>query len=373
MQNPKVSIIVPVYNGEKFIKDALQMICCSSLQEIEIVVIDDGSKDSSVHICNEMAEKDQRIKVYQQENTGVYGARNHGLQVAEGEYICFCDQDDVVEPTAYEKMYCTARQHDCEVVMASTGKLIGTKKESFENLPDAVFSDAEVRENCMLPILFNGTNCYSASNAIRIENDIWKCMVKRDFITANKLIFRHIVNYEDDFLFLLDILARARKVATISDVLYYWRINLKSETYNTAYVEELYQKDIALQSEIARIMYIAQIDEEYIEKYEKCQNCNRYIHMIENESRNKEGQYFQKLRNIRIIQEEAAYAESLVMRKTYKKNLVHRKILLGMLRQYHFTSAYLFHICYSLVRETGLHFRFWTKIENALYYNIIKR
>ena len=367
MQNPKVSVIVPVYNGEKFIQDTLLMLLRSSLYDIEIIVIDDGSEDSSISICKTMAEQDSRIRVYYQQNTGVFGARNHGLKVAEGYYICFCDQDDVVEPTAYEKMYLAASKYDCEVVMSSTGKLIGEKKESFENLPDAVFADAEVRNNCMLPILYNGTNFYSSSNAVRMENDIWKCMIKREFILENNLQFRHIVNYEDDFLFLLDILARARKVATISDILYYWRINLGSETYHTAYVENLYRKDIALQNEIVSIMQIAQIDKTYIERYEKCQNCNRYIHMIENENRNRSEEFFSKIRNVKIIREESAFVESLHMRKGYKGNLIHRKIILGLLEHNAFAGAYLFHKCYAEVREKGLHFRFWTKIENVLY------
>lgn len=367
MQKPKVSVIVPVYNGEKFIRDTLRMLLFSTLHDIEVVVIDDGSRDSSMSVCRVMAEEDQRIRVYHQQNTGVFGARNHGLQVATGDYICFCDQDDLVESTAYEKMYATAKEQDCEIVMSSTGKLIGEKKESFENLSDAIFSDDEVRNNCMLPILFNGTNYYSSGNAVRMENDIWKCMIKRDFIIENNLQFRHIVNYEDDFLFLLDILARATKVATISDILYYWRVNLGSETYNTAYVSDLYRKDVALQNEIVSIMQIAQIDRAYIEEYVKCQNCNRYIHMIENENRNRNEGFSAKICNVKIIREESAFAESLHMRKGYKGNLIHRKIILGLLEYNAFAGAYWFHKFYSEVRVKGLHFRFWTKIENALY------
>lgn len=367
MRKPKVSIIVPVYNGEKFIHDTLKMLLGTALYEIEIVIIDDGSKDSSLSICKELAQEDERIRVYHQQNGGIYKARNHGLQVAEGDYICFCDQDDMVEPIAYEKMYLTAIQYNCEVVMASTGKFIGDKKEKFENLPDAVFTDNKVKENCILPILFNGTNYYTCDCGIRMENDIWKCMIQKDFIVKNKLQFRRIVNYEDDFLFLLDILARARKVATISKILYYWRVNLASETYNTAYVKNLYRKDIALQNEIINIMQIAQISSEYIDKYRKCQNCNRYIHMIENEARNSENRLSAKIHNIKVIMEEDDYLESLLMRKGYKGNLIHRKIILGLLEHYAFMSAYLFHKCYITVRKKGLHFQFWTKIENVLY------
>lgn len=367
MQKPKVSVIVPVYNGEKFIKDTLQMLRNSSLHEIEILVIDDGSEDFGLNICNAMAAEDQRIKVYHQDNTGVFGARNHGLKMAEGEFICFCDQDDLVEPEAYEKMYLTAKTHNCEIVMASTGKLIGEKREIFENLPDAVFLDAEIRDNCMLPILFNGTNYYSADNEVRMENDIWKCMIKRSFIRENNLMFRHIVNYEDDFLFLLDILARADKVATVSEVLYYWRINLKSETYTTAYVDGLYAKDICLQNEIMNIMRIAGIDNACVELYGKCQNCNRYIHLIENESRNKSQKYKQKIRAIKDLQKESEFKKNLKMRNSYKQNLIHRKIILTMMEKRLFAGAYFFHKIYVWVRKIGLRCQLWTKMESFLY------
>lgn len=367
MQNPKVSVIVPVYNGEKFIRDTLQMLLRSSLYDIEIIVIDDGSEDSSISICKTMAEQDPRIRVYYQQNTGVFGARNHGLQVARGEFICFCDQDDIVEQIAYEKMYEAACIYDCDVVMASTGKLVGDKKEAFENLPDAVFEGDEVRKNCMLPILFNGTYWYSFLNELRLENDIWKCMIKRKFINKHALVFRHFVNFEDDFLFLLDVLARTEKVATISAVLYYWRINLKSETYNTAYVNGLYDKDIRLQKEIMNIMENARIDKEYIEVYEQFQNCNRYIHMIENECRNVQANWLKRIDNIKIIQKEAAFFKSLHIRKKYRKNLVHRKIVLELLAHNNFVLAYCFHVVYIMVRKFFLRFKFWTYIENFLY------
>lgn len=364
---PKVSIIVPVYNGESFIQDTLKMLCESSLHDIEIIVIDDGSTDSSLKFCEILAKKDSRIRIFRQKNQGVFAARNHGLREARGDYICFCDQDDLIERTAYEIMYLRARQYDCDIVMASTGKLIGEKKENFESLPDAVFENDEIRIKCMLPILFNGINYGVQDGTIRLENDIWKCMVKRELVTKNNFQFRRIVNYEDDFLFLLDILSKATRVVTLSKVLYYWRVNLGSETYNTAYVEDLYGKDIVLQNEIVSIMENAHIDQASIDVYKKCQNCNRYIHIIENENRNKQEKKCLKIKRIQRIQEETDYAESLCMRKYYRGNLLHRKLLLGMLEKKAFVCAYMFHKCYVLVRRGGLHFKIWTRLENVLY------
>lgn len=367
MQNPKVSVIVPVYNGEKFIAGTIQMLLNSTLHDIEIIAIDDGSKDKSADICRNIAIYDQRVKVVCQDNSGVSGARNQGLLLARGDYICFCDQDDVIESRAYEEMYEKAQEYNCDVIMSGTGKLIGDRREIFERLPNAFFTGEEIRNNCMMPILFNGTYCYSAKNGVRLENDIWKCMIKREFIIRNGLTFRRFVNYEDDFIFLLDVLARAQRLVTVADILYYWRVNLGSETYNTAYVENLYEKDIQLQHEIISIMQIAKIDILYIDMYNKFQNCNRYIHLIENVSRSDGKKLGEKIAYLKRIQYEPEFRESVNFRNKFKKNLIHRKIVLALVDKGFFGVAWLFHNIYSFVRKKGLLFRWWTRVENYLY------
>lgn len=365
--SPKVSVIVPVYNGANFIESTLQMLSQSSLRDIEIIVVDDGSQDNSFEICSRVAETDSRVKVYKKQNEGVYSARNYGMQVASGRYICFCDQDDIIDGNAYEKMYNNAILNGCDVVMSSTGKFVKGEKVPYEILPDAVLSNEEICEKCLLPILFNGTTIYWLENGIRLENDIWKCMIAREFISHNQISFRRYVNFEDDFIFLLDVLARANKVGLLSDILYYWRINLKSETYNRRYIESLYLKDIVLQREIIQIMEIANVNTRLIERYELHQNCNRYVHMVENECNHTNVRLFERIENLKIILGENQYLVSLGIRKTYKKNLIHRKILLALLEKHCFYGAYFFHKLYVFIRRKGLNFEFWPKLENYLY------
>ena len=86
----KISVIMPVYNGEKFLKHTVQTILDQSFQEFELILVDDGSKDRSGDICDELAKSDARIRVIHQENKGICGARNTGLEAAQGEYIAFC-------------------------------------------------------------------------------------------------------------------------------------------------------------------------------------------------------------------------------------------------------------------------------------------
>lgn len=117
---PKISIIVPVYKCENYLETMLQSLMLQTLQEIEIILVDDGSPDSSGDICDNYAKKDKRIVVIHQENKGAGVARNAGLAIASGEYIGFCDSDDWIELDMYEKMYNQALLNNADIVRCNT-------------------------------------------------------------------------------------------------------------------------------------------------------------------------------------------------------------------------------------------------------------
>ncbi|MBQ8279982.1 MAG: glycosyltransferase family 2 protein [Roseburia sp.] len=98
----KVTIIIPVYNAEKYIDDVLTSVCGQTYSELEILLIDDGSADDSLNRCEEWAKKDARIRVFHQENSGVSDARNKGLELATGKYVMFMDSDDWIEKNMIE-------------------------------------------------------------------------------------------------------------------------------------------------------------------------------------------------------------------------------------------------------------------------------
>ena len=102
MENALISVIVPVYNAEKYLADCVQSIISQTYRNLEIILVDDGSKDSSGSICDSFAEKDSRIKVIHQENAGVSAARNHGLDECHGEYVSFVDSDDYYSTNLFE-------------------------------------------------------------------------------------------------------------------------------------------------------------------------------------------------------------------------------------------------------------------------------
>ena len=115
----KISIVVPVYNVEKYLKDALESIINQTYKNIEILLVDDGSKDSSGIICDEYAEKDNRVRVFHQENKGLSGARNTALNNATGKYIMFIDSDDTFELNACEKMYKAIEKYNADYVIGN--------------------------------------------------------------------------------------------------------------------------------------------------------------------------------------------------------------------------------------------------------------
>ena len=119
LNNIKVSIIVPVYNSEKYLQTLINSLIAQTLKEIEIIVIDDGSTDSSGKILDDYQSELEKIKVIHKQNAGVSAARNTGLEVASGEYIGFVDSDDWIEKDMYEKLYNTAKLKNCNVVICN--------------------------------------------------------------------------------------------------------------------------------------------------------------------------------------------------------------------------------------------------------------
>lgn len=117
---PEISIIIPVYNAEPYLRECLDSIINQTFKNFEVLCINDGSRDNSLDILSEYADKDNRIKLFSQENSGPAQARNVGLAKAKGEYIMFCDADDSYEPAMCEEMYKTITEQDVDIAMCNT-------------------------------------------------------------------------------------------------------------------------------------------------------------------------------------------------------------------------------------------------------------
>ena len=129
----KVSVIIPVYNTEKYLKECLDSIVNQSLEDIEIICIDDGSTDNSLEILREYAENDSRFKIFSQENNGQGSARNYGLDVAKGEYIYFMDSDDFIELNTLSDCYNEANKNNLDFLMFQLINYDESKKSLYQD------------------------------------------------------------------------------------------------------------------------------------------------------------------------------------------------------------------------------------------------
>lgn len=209
----KVSVIVPVYNVEKYLKRCLDSLINQTLSDIDIICINDGSKDSSLQILEQYAQKDSRIVIYNQENSGLSVARNTGLEHASGEYIGFVDSDDWVDLDFYEKLYNSAKNNNADIAVADfirehpnkKPKRLKLKEEKIYTTPEDKFMICKVhREGC-----------------------VWNKIYRTEFIKSINLKFVPKMYYEDrDFT--IRSLYFSKKLVTTPNTYYRYFVNPKS-------------------------------------------------------------------------------------------------------------------------------------------------
>lgn len=146
-KKPLISVIVPVYNVEEYLPRCVDSILAQTYENLEIILVDDGTKDNAGLICDQYAQKDARIKVIHKTNGGLSSARNAGIDIAQGDYLAFVDSDDWIEPDAYEVMLTAARKYDVKLVCAGRYDMDGEQGEKITGLcpeKEEVISGAEL-------------------------------------------------------------------------------------------------------------------------------------------------------------------------------------------------------------------------------------
>lgn len=210
----KISIIIPVYQVEKYIKRCLDSILSQTYSNLEIILIDDGSRDMSGKICDEYAIKDSRIKVIHQDNAGVSAARNKGLDICTGDYITFVDSDDFLEPFMYEKMMEKVTEYNCDVVMCDCVKDDGVAQTPYTHNIRAGFYDYNQLKEEYYPHLLMMENVeYPAT----ISN--WLLLFRREI--ASSIRYIEGVRYSEDLLFGVQLLYNAKSFYYMKDEYYY--------------------------------------------------------------------------------------------------------------------------------------------------------
>ena len=252
MSTPKVSVVIPVYNTEKYLKQCIDSITSQTLREIEIIIIDDGSREECARLCDEFAANDARIKVIHKENEGQGIARNHGIEAASGEYIGFVDSDDYVDVQMYEALYAAAQKHDADIVMSGVSFVGGNtfskegefvEKDYFNE--ETVFENEDVKQ-VLLGVV--GANP-SESDDSRYGVSVWKNIFKRSLILDKKIEFvseRKIIS--EDAVFVVDFLRHTTKAVGIPGAFYRYRRN--DESFSKAYRSDRFEKVLIFIAEI---------------------------------------------------------------------------------------------------------------------------
>lgn len=230
----KISVIVPIYNVEKYIRQCVDSLLNQTFEKLEVILVDDGSPDGCPEICEEYKQKDRRVKVIHKINGGLSDARNAGLKVAEGQYVAFIDSDDYVDLQMFAKLYNEAEKRDldvcyCDYCFDVNGKIRPACKQQ-ENM--FLHQKADV-EKFLLDMV--GTEPQFPSD-VRYLVSVWHGIYKRSIIEQYSISFESERLYpSEDLLFHIDFLSRCSKIGYLKEGMYYWRYNpcSLSRTYTT--------------------------------------------------------------------------------------------------------------------------------------------
>ena len=208
-----ISIIMPVYNAENYLADAINSVLSQTFTDFELILVDDGSTDSSPEICNSYAEKDSRIVVLHKANGGICDARNAGLKIAKGKYVGFMDNDDFLEPDALLDNYALAQQHDADWVkfgkvefLLQDNRVLAQKPTHFKQ---AVYDHEALMQNFM---------------KLRIASAmtfVWDSLMRRSIIEEHGLVFDTAFKRGNEDIDFCEIFAAYCKTLVVNPACYY--------------------------------------------------------------------------------------------------------------------------------------------------------
>ena len=212
-----VSIVVPVYNAEKYLSKCIDSVLSQTLQSIEIILVNDGSTDNSGNICNDYVAKDKRVHVLHIENGGPARARNQGMALAKGKYIGFVDADDHIDSCMYAQLFQRAEETESDIVICNYAIVSGAEMRLIDMDCDLLYYGNAAIKSGLIQRYYTGNvnGMYSMCNKL----------FKRLLITKNKLMIDESLMRGEDAWFVFVCLKVSDKVSYIPDVLYYYYQN----------------------------------------------------------------------------------------------------------------------------------------------------
>lgn len=214
----KISIVMPIYNGENYIEKSIKKILNQPYRDIELILVNDGSKDQSRAICEKFQMNDSRVRLLNKSNGGICSARNEGLKNIHGDYVSFVDQDDMIFDNIYESFSKAINEHNADMIIAGKSlKLLDSKNKLIKKI-DYIYGDHRIRGNKVKEKIFN------------IDGDmmfmhLWNCLYKTSVIINQNIKFDQYFKFgHEDTMFNIEFSAKCNSIYTISSVVYeYYR------------------------------------------------------------------------------------------------------------------------------------------------------
>lgn len=265
-----ISLVIPVYNSQKYLERCLNSVIAQTHSNIEIILVNDGSKDNSIEICREYQKKDNRIRVIDKVNEGVSVARNTGIEAARGAFIGFIDADDWIEPQMYESMYKVIEETDSDIAFCNYSK--DTKLKSYVKLlkiEKHVLGKTDIINELIsnivgiddiLPKYYNIMGC------------VWRCLYKKELIQDFNLRFNPNIKIMEDLIFNIEALIHSQRVCIDHGVWYHYMQNKTSSLHT--YIENMWNSQIAVHEILEKLLTEANLDE-----YMRPRLDSRYIAM----------------------------------------------------------------------------------------------
>ena len=213
----KISVVMPVYNAEKYLSRAIRDVLNQTLSDIELICVDDGSTDNSTDIINSFVKKDSRVSSIKQSNAGPSVARNKGFVLAQGKYVIFLDADDMYEPTLLESLYNMAQKDNLDVAVTRFD-IYNESSKSYVKQADephaSIFAPGKVTSKNEYPeFIFASTTGY-----------VWNKLIRTSFIRDKKIAFDNDLYVFEDVHFVCSVMALAERVERIDDILIHHRV-----------------------------------------------------------------------------------------------------------------------------------------------------
>ena len=241
MNQPLVSIILPVYNAQNHLARCVGSICAQTYRNIEIIILNDGSKDQSLPVCEEFRQKDPRILLVDKANSGVSDTRNLGLKLASGKYVEFVDSDDYLDPDFTERLVAAAEENEADFVIAPYKMVIPAGASKPEQVLDKIQDELgvmsvarppEVREYGFLPAGVYDKDTFALGlmdkPASYFYSVLWNKLYRRDILTGNDIQFVSEMRWAEDLVFNLRYIQYAERFVAIDKPGYYYVQNPQS-------------------------------------------------------------------------------------------------------------------------------------------------